>query len=356
MAVEMWSSGRRLLMGAAVGIWLGAATMAGGDDTAPAGARSDDGKAEPGLNMKTKTLGGRQFWGDVAYYRGWRIQHCTLDGHYRVIDPQDVRHAWGTLDTCRQELARLRAEHKLPPMEGKAVIVVHGIVRSSKSFGKMQQRLGDDGYVVVGFDYPSTRVTITDSAEYLHRVIESLEGIDHIDFVVHSLGGLIVRAYLAQHQDPRIRRMVMLGVPNQGAGMANFLKDYGIFKLVFGPAGQQLIHGEDGLIAGLPAPEFEFAIIAGARGTPDGWNPLIAGDDDGTVELENTKLPGAADFMTVPALHSFLMFNDDVIAATRRFLKEGALREGEKKEPIPRSEGLPSPGREADSSRAQIGK
>ncbi len=348
------AGGRRLLIGAAVGIWLGAAAIAGADDTAPV----EEADAKLNLNMKTKTLGGRQFWGDVAYFRGWRIQHCTLDGHYRVIDPQDVRHASGTLDTCRQELARLRAEHKLPPMAGKAVIVVHGIVRSSKSFGKMQQRLGEDGYLVVGFDYPSTRVTITDSAEYLHKVIDSLDGIDQIDFVVHSLGGLIVRAYLAKHKDPRIRRMVMLGVPNRGAGMADFLKDYGIYKLVFGPAGQQLIQGGDGLIAGLPAPEFEFAVIAGARGTPDGWNPLIAGDDDGTVELENTRLPGAADFMTVPALHSFLMFNDDVIAATRRFLKEGALREGGETRPIPRSDGLarPTAERETAPSRTQIGK
>ena len=28
------------------------------------------------------------------------------------------------------------------------------------------------------------------------------------------LGGLVVRAYLAEHRDPRIHRMVMLGVPN----------------------------------------------------------------------------------------------------------------------------------------------
>lgn len=313
--------------------WLGTAAMAGGEETGNEGAEPMV-ESDSSFNLKTKTFGGRQFWGDVAFCQGWRIQHNTLTGHYRVIDPHDVRHAWGTLEACRKELARLRTEHKLPAMEGKAVIVVHGIVRSSKSFAKMTQGLQSDGYMVVGFDYPSTRVTITESAEYLHKVIESLEGVEQIDFVVHSLGGLIVRAYLAEHQDPRIKRMVMLGVPNRGAGMANFMKDYGIYKLVFGPAGQQLIQGEDGLIAKLPTPEFEFAIIAGARGTPDGWNPLIPGDDDGTVELENTKLPGAADFMTAPALHSFLMFNEEVIAATRRFLREGALRESGEREPI----------------------
>ena len=80
---------------------------------------------------------------------------------------------------------------------------------------------------------------------------------------------------------------------------------------------------------------FEFAVIAGARGTADGYNPLIPGDDDGTVRVEETRLPGATDFMTVPAIHSFLMNNPAVIDASLRFLKEGQLRSEPGRTPIP---------------------
>jgi len=302
----------------------------GGEADSAEGPQTD----RSNLNLRLPTLGGRQFWGDVHYQHGWRIQHHVLTGHYRLLDPHDVRHAWGTEAACRCEFQRVRTELNLPHDSGKVVILVHGIIRSSKSFSRMRDELEQSGFTVIGFDYPSTQVTIHESAEYLRRVVKSLEHVTEINFVVHSMGGLLVRTYLKQDPDPRIRRMVMLGVPNHGANMANVVQNNPLFKLLFGPAGQQLIEDPEGFIAGLPTPQFDFAVIAGARGTEDGWNPLIDGDDDGTVEVENTRLPGAADFMTVNGMHSFLMDREDVIDAACRFLTTGALRETGVPQPI----------------------
>lgn len=284
-----------------------------------------------------QTMGGRLFWGDVYFYHEWKIQQNVFTGHYRLLNGKDVRKASGTYGECIDALLEIRKEQKLKPMTGKAVILVHGIIRSSRSFDKMRKRLVREGYQVFGFNYPSTRVPITDASRYLERVLLSLEGIEEIDFVVHSMGGLVVRCYLknCEKPDPRINRMVMLGVPNQGAGIADKVKSWPVYKLLYGPAGQQLVTDSEGLIPQLPVPEFEFGIVAGARGTEKGFNPLIPGDDDGTVELEHTKLPGAADFMKVSALHSFLMGHPVVIDATIRFLKEGKFRAEGPPQPIP---------------------
>lgn len=282
-----------------------------------------------------KTLGGRQLWGDVQFFHGWRIQQNILDGHYRLLAGDDTRHAAGTLEECRTRLAEIRQRDDLPPMEGRAVILVHGIIRSSKSFSKMESVLRDAGYHVFGFDYPSTRVEIPTSAGYLHQAIDSLEGVTEINLVGHSMGGLVVRSYLKEHRDPRIKRMVMLGVPNQGARIASLLQTNVLYRTLYGPAGQQLIEDPDGMIAELPTPDFEFAIISGARGNAQGFNPLVPGDDDGTVSLESTRLPGAADFLTVKAMHSFLMNAPEVITATERFLMTGALRQTGETQPIP---------------------
>ncbi len=289
------------------------------------------------FNLKLKTLGGRQVWGDVLFFHGYRIQHNILTGHYRLIDADDVRHAWGTREQCQSRLEQIREQQQLPPMSGKAVILIHGVVRSSKSFAPMRTKLEQAGYRVVGFDYPSTRVSITKSAAYLEQVIQSLHGVEEIHLVVHSMGGLVVRAYLERPHapDPKIQGMVMLGVPNQGAKMANILQKNLLYKAIYGPAGQELVDDPDGLIAQLPIPNFAFAVISGARGTNEGYNPIIPGDDDGTVSVESTRLPGAADSMTVNALHSFLMGNKQVIEATVRFLKTGALRASGEKVPIP---------------------
>jgi pimeloyl-ACP methyl ester carboxylesterase len=280
-----------------------------------------------------KTLGGMQFWGDVAHFHGWRIQHNVFFKQHRLLDPKNHRHASGTLEDCQKKLADIKKEKDLPPMKGHAVILIHGIIRSSKSFNKLAKELRQDGYTVIGFDYPSTQVEIAQSADYLHQTLESLEGVEKISFVVHSMGGLLVRCYLKDHQDERIERMVMMGVPNHGANMADLLGNNLLFKMIFGPAGKQLgING--GFIDSLPTPEFEFGILAGARGKEKGFNFLIPGDDDGTVSVESTCLAGACDFATVPALHSFMMNHADAIAYTRHFLKTGQFRKDGEKRPI----------------------
>ena len=282
-----------------------------------------------------KTFGGRQFWGDLHYFHGWRIQQNVYTKHCRLLDDSDKRHAWGTFDVCLEKLKQIRQEQNLPEMNGKAVILVHGIGRSSKSFTALEKQLKQDGFSVFGFDYPSTRIPITESAEYLTRCTKSLEGIDEIYFVVHSMGGLVVRSMLSKHEDPRFKRMVMLGVPNMGAELADTLANTAIYKAIYGPAGQQLVTGEQGFINKLPTPKFEFGVIAGARGTDGGYNPLIPGDDDGTVALSSTRLPGAADFMSRPVLHSFLMYNKGCVEACSRFLRTGKFREDEPAQPIP---------------------
>jgi len=270
-----------------------------------------------------KTAGGLQFWGDVHYFHGYRIQQNIITRHYRLLDFDDNRLAFGKLESCLTKLEKIGRQRNLSAMCGKAVILVHGIMRSSKSFSTLEKGLSEQGYLVFGFDYPSTRIPITESAEYLHQCIKSLDGVEEINLVVHSMGGLVVRCMLMQETDPRLKRMVMMGVPNYGAVPADLLKENPIFKTLLGPAGQELGTDEEGLIPKLPIPEFEFGVIAGGRGDEKGYNPLLKGDDDGTVSVQSTQLPSAADFMLAPVLHSFLMHNDECVEATLKFLETG---------------------------------
>jgi pimeloyl-ACP methyl ester carboxylesterase len=289
-------------------------------------------------NWKMKTLGGRQFWGDVHFFRGWKIQQNIITGHYRLLDHRDNRYKAGTFEGCKKKLDEIVEKCELKPMtDEKIVIVVHGIIRSSKSMKKMKAQLEKAKYVVVPFDYPSTRVSIEKCSSYLERTIESLKEVKEINFVTHSMGGLIVRSWAADNKNKskNIGRFVMMGTPNKGAELADRLRDWKIFQYVLGPAGQELVSDENGKIANLPIPTFPFAIVAGAKGTANGYNPLIPGDDDGTVALSSARLEGASDFMSVPTLHSFLTSNTTVVDSVTRYLKTGAFREDGKREPIP---------------------
>ncbi len=287
------------------------------------------------FNIPMPTLGGRQFWADCQFFRGWRIQKHVYSGHCRLLDPSDMRRAWGTREECRLALAQEKAIRQLEPMSGTAVIALHGILRSSKSWTELQRVLEPDDYTFISFDYPSTQQSISDFADQLQEVIATLDGIEHIHLIGHSMGGLVVRRWCQQYSDPRMRRLLMIGTPNSGAEMASMLKKNLLFQLILGPSGQQLVADPEEFISTLPLPTMEYAVIAGAKGTPDGFNPLIPGDDDGVVTVQSARLAGAVDYLAVRALHSFQPWNPEVMEATRRYLSSGALRASGIREPIP---------------------
>ncbi len=297
--------------------------------------------AEPNM----PTMGGKQFWADELFFHQWRIQRHVLTGHCRLLDGQNLRHASGSFHQCQRKLQSIRRNKKLPPMRGKAVIVLHGLFRTRDSMAMITRYLQEQGdYSVFSVTFPSTRRDVGGHARALARIVENLDGIEEINFVAHSMGNIIVRHYLGdqtsdkdpggsppstvdRRPDKRIHRIVMLGPPNHGSVAADALGKNSLFKTLTGEAGQQLGVQWDQLEGKLATPECQFGIIAGGRGDQEGFNPLLPGDDDGTVTVASARLAGAKEFTVVPVLHSFLMNDPKVHQYTLRFLREGHFLE-----------------------------
>ena len=294
------------------------------------------------VRVPMPTMGGKQFWADQLLFHQWRIQRNVLDGHYRLLDENNMRYAWGTYDECLATLERIKRQENLPRMSGKAVIVLHGLVRTRSSMELLCQFLREQGgYQVFNVSYPSTRVDIAEHARSLRNIVQNLDGVDEINFVGHSMGNIVIRHYLgdlarqetwkqtpnAQAADrraiARFHRFVMLGPPNQGARLAEALSDSLIFQQIMGDSGLELGRDWPELEKHLATPSFEFGIIAGGKGGDKGFSPILEGDNDGTISVETTKLPGAHDFVVVPVLHTLLMDNKAVQKLTLRFLKHG---------------------------------
>jgi pimeloyl-ACP methyl ester carboxylesterase len=297
------------------------------------------------FNAVAPTLGGKQFWADVQFFHDWHIQRNVFTGHYRLLDGYHLRHAWGTLTDCRNKLEEIKSRRGLPPMQGKAVVVLHGLFRSPTSMNRLCRYLHDEGgYTVFNVSYPTTRGSVGDHARSLDQIIENLDGIEEINFVGHSLGNLVVRHYLGDHTQPdlnvapdkRIKRIVMLGPPNQGAEFAEALDGVGLFHVVAGQAGTQLSSDWQQLEKRLVIPACEFGIVAGGRSNDKGYNPWLTGDNDLVVGVEATRLPGANDFIVLPVLHSFMMADNIVLEDTLRFLQHGYFVSAEARRPIPR--------------------
>ncbi len=105
--------------------------------------------------------------------------------------------------------------------------------------------------------------------------------------------------------------------------MATAFGDNIVFKTVSGQSGQQLGRQWKELERNLATPDCEFAIIAGGKNNDKGYNPLLSGDNDGTISVESAKLAGARDFIVLPVLHTFIMNDAKVQELTLQFLQKG---------------------------------
>jgi len=205
------------------------------------------------------------------------------------------------------------------------VVLLHGIANIPLSMKYLENRLEKAGYQVHNLGYPSTHVSIEAAAAGIREKVEALGEGHHVNFVGHSMGNLVIRLMLKE-DIPGLGRIVMIAPPNQGSFMAQRLEDLDIYRWIFGPAGQELPADNEAFFGSLPIPNCEFGIIAGGRGTESGFNPLLEGDDDGTVRVEETRLKGAADFTLVHNTHTLILFDPETVEQTIHFLKNGRFK------------------------------
>lgn len=210
-----------------------------------------------------------------------------------------------------------RAEH--------LVVLLHGLGRGRASMTPLARRLRREGYRVANLGYPSMRAGLDDHVARVQARLDAVEGPTRVSFVTHSLGGIIARALLAEPSAWSGRmepfRAVMLAPPNQGSAFAEALhRRVGIERLL-GPALLDVVHRA----AALPEPSIEVGVIAGSLRRGRGLNPLLPGDDDAIVRVDETRLASAADFAVMPAVHTFIMLDRRVHAAIIHFLATGSF-------------------------------
>ena len=209
------------------------------------------------------------------------------------------------------------------------VVLLHGLARTSGSMDKMQQALIEAGFETANISYPSREKGIAELANIAIpaglEACRARDDIERIHFVTHSLGGILLRQYLAQNDIAELGRVVMLGPPNQGSEAVASLGGVPGFDWLNGPAGRQLGKGDNSVPLQLGPADFELGIIAGNRTIDPITSSVLENPDDGRVSVADTQLDGMDDFVVVEHSHAFMMRMREPIELTIRFLQTGSF-------------------------------
>ena len=214
------------------------------------------------------------------------------------------------------------------------VVLLHGIARTPRSLRHMERALQRGGFATLNLGYESRKYPLEDLVDSIHPEIAPFAaGVGALHFVTHSMGGLLLRLYLAQHRPARLHRVVMLGTPNGGSEVADFLKNFAPYRAFYGPAGQQLGTRRCELFSELPPPDYPVGIVAGVRSIdPIASLFILPRPNDGRVSVASTRLAGMGDHVVVKATHSGLLTHRRAIDQTLAFLRDGQFVSDRKEE------------------------
>lgn len=223
-----------------------------------------------------------------------------------------------------------------PQNHNQQVIIVHGLARSASSMEDMSDMVKQRGYRVCVVDYPTlvsnVDKTLEQSSTQIDDCVTKFEhklSEDHetgtIHFVGHSLGGLVIRSYLADHQDlvksDTMGKVVFVGTPNHGSDVADFFSSIWLLPLA-GDTAKSLTTDQNSLPNTLPEPDYDFGVIAGTDSYPI-LKYMFDNDNDGLVSVNSTRLPGMQDFIEVDIKHDSLRSDPYVTQLIVNYLSQG---------------------------------
>ncbi|MCB1118017.1 MAG: alpha/beta fold hydrolase [Chlamydiia bacterium] len=211
--------------------------------------------------------------------------------------------------------SKLEATYPLLPKPGRdeTVVCLHGFMRNHWSMGRIENFMTNEGFRVYNHNYPSRDKEIEAHGYDLTLILRSIAS-NHpgrpIHFITHSMGALVARAAINHPNCPleaKTGKAVLFAPPNQGSAFGRSLRSLEPVRWAVGDqAGRQLIEKDSFKDLG------DF---------PDSMDVLIiAGEYDGKVAIEETRLDRPHELYVAPRGHSLIMYDRPSIRKAKDFL------------------------------------
>ncbi|HHF2969525.1 TPA: triacylglycerol lipase [Vibrio diabolicus] len=202
------------------------------------------------------------------------------------------------------------------------IIILHGLYMHGLVMQPLSQKLRKLGYETQVLSYNTVAI---DESSLFDSIDHSLNPVTTNVLVGHSLGGLMIKRYLANRKPSAnlISHVVAIGSPLKGASIVGRIQDLGLGAILGNSPHHGLNKHDDAW--GFPQ---KLGSIAGTM--PIGARPLLIRNDntmsDGTVTVEETRLDGMQDHIEVKQTHTSLIYNTFVPQQIDHFIRTDYFR------------------------------
>ncbi len=220
----------------------------------------------------------------------------------RIRPAQTLRMIWREFVTLLGSAWRMmsfgwRLRDPLAAPSRLPIVLVHGVLCNAGVWIPMARKLAAAGIgPVYALSYGPPLAWIDEFVRQLDgRINTALEATSgsRVMLVTHSMGGLVVRAYLRAYGGAKVARVVTIGAPHHGSGFACFVP---------GACMSQMRPGNDWLAA-LPAAAVEPPMVSL-------WSP-----HDSMVVPQTSSLLAGATNVAFPGIGHNALLRDDAIFA-----------------------------------------
>lgn len=201
-------------------------------------------------------------------------------------------------------------------------VLIHGLFVNGHIMRPLARHFRAQGHNILIIDYPTRSQTLADSAAHWAPQIRAFADEQALEFVGHSLGGLLLR-HIALHFSGQIRRAATLGTPHRHSAAGAYFRRFHQGRLI-GQSWPQALDGQ--------APNWDANIpllsIAGCKSNGLGkWFGLFRDEaSDGTVAVAETRLPEAQAYCDLPYGHTSMLFAREVMHVLDEWFATGDSR------------------------------
>lgn len=205
-------------------------------------------------------------------------------------------------------------------------VYVHGLWMPGEESLVLRHRLAQDfGFTFHALRYSAAFSSMDAIISGLDEQVRALEA-EELHLVGHSLGGLVIHRFLERFPEQPPGRVVFLGTPALASRAAQSANRFvpmepfmgrSVAEELLRPQERRWMHARP------------LGIIAGTE--PFGVGQFLAHfdeDNDGTVAVSETRMPGATDHLALPVSHLGMLVSARVARETGTFLTRGHFLAG----------------------------